>query len=104
MDTLTHRHDDHKLTCPHFVHSYIKTSASLARMTYLSPRRNAALDSVENNHHAVLHIANARKRAKWTPTFSKDLLPFATTQHFRTLLSQQVISSLLHELPLLLCW
>jgi len=64
MDTLTHRHDDHKLTCPHFVHSYIKTSASLARMTYLSPRRNAALDSVENNHHAVLHIANARKRAK----------------------------------------
>jgi len=49
MDTLTHRHDDHKLTCPHFVHISIKTSASLARKTYLSPRLNAALDSVDSN-------------------------------------------------------
>jgi len=52
-----HRHDDHKLTCLHFVHFSIKTSASLARKTYLSPRLNDALDSVDNNDHAVLHIA-----------------------------------------------
>ena len=40
----------------HFVHISIKTSASLARKTCLSPRPNAALDTVDSNHHAVLHI------------------------------------------------
>ena len=69
MDTLTHRHDDHKLTCPHFACISIKTSASLARKTYLSPRLNAALDFVDFNHHAVLHIATQGNGLNKCPNF-----------------------------------
>jgi hypothetical protein len=60
MDTLTHRHDDRKLTCPHFVYMYIsvKTSASLARKMYLSRSLNA-----------VLHIATQGNGLNKCPRF-----------------------------------